>query len=556
MRTGRKNRDNNDLAPYLFHEGTNYRAYRYLGAHFCEDGVCFRVWAPRAQMVSVVGDFNGWDHEACPMKRVTEQGVWEIVLQGLNEYDSYKYAIVRPDGTLVMKADPFGFHMETRPANASKLYRIDGYEWHDKKWQTYLKRHDPYHAPLNVYELHFGSWKKHENGDFYSYRQMADELIPYVKKMGYTHVELMPLTEYPFDGSWGYQVTGYFAATSRYGTPKDLMYFIDACHQNGIGVLMDWVPAHFPKDEHGLYEFDGTCQYEYEDPLKREHPDWGTRIFDYGKNEVRSFLISSAMFWLDYFHVDGIRVDAVASMLYLDYGKHHGQWRANQYGGHENLEAIDFLRTLNSNVLQTYPHALMIAEESTAWPLVTKPPEVGGLGFNFKWNMGWMNDSLRYFSTDPVFRKHSHHSLTFILTYAFSENYILPLSHDEVVHGKYSLIGKQPGDYEAKFASLRAMLGYMMLHPGKKLNFMGNEFGQFIEWNYQQGLDWMLLDYDAHKRYQAYVRALNEFYLTHSELWELDDSWDGFTWLSADDADHNVLSGCRACECAGDRSAR
>jgi len=534
--------DSGNLAAYLFHEGTNFRAYRYLGAHFCKEGVIFRVWAPNAASVSVVGDFNGWDHEAAPMKRVTEQGVWETLVENAKEFDGYKFAIVRGDGSMVLKADPYAVHAETRPATASKLYRIDGYEWHDKKWLKAQAGKNPYKSPMNIYEVQLGSWKKHPDGSFYSYRQMAEDLVPYVKKMGYTHIEFLPLNEYPYDGSWGYQVTGYYAATSRYGTPKDLMYLVDVCHQNGIGVLLDWVPAHFPKDAHGLYEFDGTCLYEYSDPLKREHSDWGTRIFDYGRNEVRCFLVSSAMFWMEYFHLDGIRVDAVASMLYLDYGKQGGEWRPNQYGGNENLEAISFLQTLNSNVATEYPSALMIAEESTMWPLVTKPPYDGGLGFHFKWNMGWMNDSLRYFSTDPIFRKHHHGMITHILNYAFSENYILPLSHDEVVHGKCSLINKQPGDYDAKFASLRAMMAYMMFLPGKKLSFMGNEFGQFIEWNENRELDWLLLAYPAHQKHQEYIRALNQVYLSHSELWQKDDSEDGFTWLISDDYENNIFA--------------
>lgn len=539
-------------AAKLFHQRENFRVYEYLGAHFCEEGVVFRVWAPNAQAVSVVGDFNGWNPDANSMKRVTKQGVWELTLQNLNEYDAYKFAITKPDGEVILKADPYGFHMETRPGTASKLYRMDGYEWHDKKWLQAQARKNHYQSPMNIYELQIGSWKKHADGSFYSYRQLADDLIPYVKKMGYTHIEFLPLSEYPYDGSWGYQVTGYYAATSRYGVPKDLMYLVDMCHQNGIGVLLDWVPAHFPKDAHGLYEFDGTCLYEYDDPLKREHNDWGTRIFNYGKNEVRSFLISSAMFWMEYFHLDGIRVDAVASMLYLNYGRQDGEWRPNSKGGFENLEAISFLQALTSTVAQAYPHAVVIAEESTAWPLVTKPPHVGGLGFHFKWNMGWMNDSLRYFSTDPFFRKHQHDMLTHILSYAFSENYILPLSHDEVVHGKCSLINKQPGEYEQKFASLRAMLGYMMFLPGKKLNFMGNEFAQFIEWNYEQELDWLLLQYPAHQMFQEYVRSLNQTYLSTSELWQKDDSEKGFTWLIGDDCENNVFVFMRENK-AGDR---
>ncbi len=525
-----------------FREGKNNRAYEYFGAHFEEHGARFRVWAPNAQAVSVVGDFNAWDAAQHPMARVSDSGIWETQIENLSEYDLYKFAVHGADGSLHLKADPFAFHAETRPATASKLYDLRGYEWGDARWAQYKKRGKPSERPLNIYEVHLGSWRLHEDGSCLSYRELAHELVLYVKQMGYTHIELLPVTEFPYDGSWGYQVTGYFAPTSRFGTPKDFMYFVDQCHQNGIGVIMDWVPAHFPKDELGLYRFDGSWQYEYADEKKREHAGWGTEVFDYGKPEVRAFLISSAMFWIEQYHIDGIRVDAVASMLYLDYGREQGEWRPNIHGGRENLEAIAFLRALNETVLSAFPETMMIAEESTAWPMVTRPPYDGGLGFHFKWNMGWMNDTLEYFSTDPYFRHGCHEKLTFSLTYAFSEQFILPFSHDEVVHGKRSLIERQPGDYAQKFAGLRAMLGYMMVHPGKKLSFMGNEFGQFIEWDYQKQLDWFLLDYDMHRKMHDYVRALNGFYLAHSQLWQIEDDWAGFRWLLPDERDRNLLA--------------
>lgn len=531
---------------WLFHQGKDFFAYKYFGAHFSEKdgtfGVIFRVWAPNAVSVSVVGNFNNWDRNCNVMEPIIEDNsIYELFIPDLKEYDIYKYSIETMTGNIILKADPYAFHAETRPGTASKLYSLDGYEWKDQRWRSYKKNCDIFKEAMNIYEVHLGSWKKHYDGNFYSYLDLAQNLVPYVKKMGYTHIEILPVSEFPYDGSWGYQVTGYFSVTSRYGTPKDFMHFVDECHKHGIGVIIDWVPAHFPKDAHGLYEFDGSCAYEYSDPLKREHPDWGTRIFDYGKGEVQSFLISSAVFWCDYFHIDGIRVDAVASMLYLDYGKRGGEWRANMYGGHENLEAVEFFKNLNMSVAEAFPDTIMIAEESTSWPLVTKPPYMNGLGFHFKWNMGWMNDSLRYFSTDPFFRKYKHDLLTYSLTYAFSENYILPFSHDEVVHGKCSLINKQPGEYEDKFAGLRAMLGYTIAYPGKKLSFMGNEFGQFIEWNFEKELDWHLLDYDMHSKLHRYVKELNTFYLKSPELWENDCDPEGFGWVTVDDFQNNVF---------------
>lgn len=535
-----------DLPVYLFHRGENFKAYEFFGCHPHKedglDGYLFRVWAPHAQSIRVVGDFNSWDYTEAPEMKKVSEGVWSCFIPGVAIYDAYKYYIEKQDGAFCYKSDPYAYHMETRPGTASKVYDIEGFPWSDGRYLANKKRKNNFEQPMNIYEVHLGSWKLGEEGEFLSYHRMAEQLVPYVKEMGYTHIELMPVGEYPYDPSWGYQTVGYYAPTSRYGTPHAFMYFINECHKAGLGVILDWVPAHFPKDAHGLYEFDGTCCYEYQDPLKNEHPDWGTRIFDFGRNEVLSFLISNAVYWMDKYHIDGLRVDAVASMLYLDYGKQNGAWRPNQYGGHENLEAIDFLKKLNTAVLSEHPECLMIAEESTAFPLVTKPPYDDGLGFTYKWNMGWMNDMLEYMSKDPLFRKGMQRCITFSLTYAFSENYLLPMSHDEVVYGKCSLIGKMPGDYDQKFDNLRAFYGYMMAHPGKKLLFMGSEFAQMDEWNYSKGLDWNLLDYPKHRQMQQYVRDLNQFYLDTSPLWQNDTGWEGFNWICHDDSANSVIS--------------
>ncbi len=538
-----------DMPLHLFHHGENFKSYQLFGAHkFVQDkknGYIFRVWAPRAQKVSIVGDFNEWNPEAHVMEKMVDGETFELFIAGLKQFDSYKYCVITADGRTLYKADPYAFHTETpgtKSSNASKLYDLSGYKWQDKAYLDKRKHTNIYASPMNVYEVNLLSWKVHEDGNYYTYRELAEELVSYVCEMGYTHVEIMPVTEYPFDGSWGYQVTGYFAITSRLGTPHDFMYLVDCFHKAGIGVILDWVPAHFPKDAFGLYEFDGEPLYEASQWDRMENKGWGTRKFDYGRNEVVSFLISSAIFLFEQFHVDGLRVDAVASMLYLDYDKKEGEWVPNIYGENKNLEAIAFLRRLNEAVFQFYPSALMIAEESTAWPLVTRPTSIGGLGFNFKWNMGWMNDVLSYFSTNPYFRQHNHSKLTFSMMYAFSENYVLPISHDEVVHGKASLIGKMPGEYEEKFAGLRTFFGYMMSHPGKKLNFMGSEIGQFKEWNYKEGIEFFLSQYPLHQKLNAMIKELNALYKNTPALYQIEDSWEGFEWLAVDDADRNFLA--------------
>lgn len=537
-----------DLDLYLFGEGTHYRIYEKLGAHPMEiqgvEGVLFAVWAPNAKRVSVVGDFNGWDGRRHGMRILGDSGIWELFIPGLQTYDKYKYEIKTQDEQLLLKADPYGFYHEHRPQTASIVFALSSYDWQDEKWLKKRRENHLLNRPISIYEVHLGSWKRkvEEENRCLTYRELAHELVLYVQEMGYTHIELMPIAEHPFDDSWGYQVTGYYAPTSRFGTPKDFKYFIDYCHQNDIGVIVDWVPAHFPKDAHGLIQFDGTALYEHADSRLGEHPHWGTLIFNYGRHEVKNFLLANALFWLNEYHVDGLRVDAVASMLYLDYGRSEGEWIPNCFGGNENIEAVAFFKHLNSIVHQQFPGILMIAEESTAWPNVSRPTDIGGLGFGFKWNMGWMNDVLRYFQKDPIHRKYHHHDVTFGLVYAFTENFILPFSHDEVVHGKGSMIGKMPGDHWKKFANLRALYGFMFAHPGKKLLFMGNDIGQFEEWKANQSIDWHLLEYDYHRQLQKYMQHLNHFYQTEQSLWKDDFTPEGFEWINYTDAQSSILS--------------
>lgn len=537
-----------DFDLHLFNEGNHHKIYERLGAHVCETdgihGTLFAVWAPCAKRVSVVGNFNQWDGRRHQMRCLGCSGVWEIFIPGITQGEIYKYEIKTYNSEIYKKSDPYAFFSEVRPNTASVVYDIDNYAWSDCEWIKSANKGNSFDKPVSIYEVHLGSWAAAPDEDDrpLTYRELAVKLVDYVKEMGYTHIEMLPVAEHPFDGSWGYQVTGYYSVTSRYGNPEDFMYLVDRCHQNGIGVIIDWVPAHFPKDAHGLARFDGTALYEHEDCRQGEHPDWGTHIFNYGRNEVKNFLISNAVFWFEKYHIDGLRVDAVASMIYLDYGKKQGEWIPNQWGGRENVDAIEFMRQLNTTVYNYFPGAMMIAEESTSWALVSKPPYVGGLGFSYKWNMGWMNDYLRYISMDPIYRKYHQNNITFSLMYAFSENFILVLSHDEVVHGKCSMLSKMPGDYWQKFAGLRASYGYMYGHPGKKLLFMGGEFGQFIEWDYKRSLDWHLLGYDMHRKLQQYVKDLNQLYKSEKALYEVDFSYEGFEWIDCNDNDHGVVS--------------
>lgn len=540
------NFDEQRTALELFHDGDAVRAYDIMGAHIVNwdgrDGVVFRVWAPNALTVSVIGPFNDWNNTCDYMYKVGDKGVWELFIEGLTEFDRYKYCIETPWFEKVIKADPYAFHTETRPDNASIVYDINRYNWKDEQWFIRRKENNHKSSPVHIYEIHAGSWRKYQDGNFFNYQKLADELVPYAKEMGYTHIELMPITEYPLDDSWGYQVTGYFAPTSRYGEPEDLMYFIDKCHQNNIGVIIDWVPAHFPKDPHGLGKFDGTCCYEYSNEKRSEHKEWGTYVFDYSRNEVVSFLVSSAMFWLERFHFDGIRVDAVASMLYLDYNRKNGEWEKNKFGGKEHLEAVEFIQRLNTAVHMYHPDVMMIAEESTSWPMVSRPIETGGLGFDYKWNMGWMNDMLHYMSLDPLWRPFNHDSLTFSFFYAFSENFILPISHDEVVYGKNSMLNKMPGDLDQKFDSLKLFAAYMMAHPGKKLNFMGYELAQDGEWDFRNELDWGALQKEKNAQLHTFIKDLNHFYLDNPPLYHNDFSWEGFSWIHHDDYTSSVIA--------------
>ncbi len=539
-----------DYDLYLFNEGSHHRIYEKLGTHILEvngiKGVHFSVWAPNALRVSVVGNFNNWDGRTHQMRNLGNSGVWELFIPGLLEGGLYKFEIKAKDKQIHLKADPFKFASELRPKTAGIIYdiNIDKYTWHDQQWIQERDASNRLESPVSIYEVHLGSWMrvKEENNRWLTYRELAHKLVEYVNNMGFTHIELLPIAAHPYDGSWGYQVSGYYAPTARYGNPEDFMYLVDCCHQNGVGLILDWVPSHFPKDSHALSWFDGSAIYEHVDPRMGEHKEWGTKVFNYGRNEVRSFMLSNAIFWTDKYHLDGLRVDAVASMLYLDYARHEGEWIPNKYGGKENLEAIDFLKKVNESVYKYHPGAMMIAEESTAWPGVSRPTYLGGLGFGFKWNMGWMHDTLEYMCKEPVFRKFHHSNLTFSLLYAFSENFILPLSHDEVVHGKRSLLDKMPGDIWQKFANLRLLLGFMYGHPGKKHLFMGGEFGQWIEWDYNRSLDWHLLEYDSHRKLQQFVRDLNRIYQSEPALYEVDFHYSGFEWIDFRDAEGSIIS--------------
>lgn len=537
---------------HLFGAGTHYEIYEKMGGrlmtHEGARGAAFSVWAPNAKAVSVIGDFNNWDARRSPMRRLGESGIWELFLPAAAEGDKYKFHVTQCDGRVVDKTDPYGVYAEVRPNNASVLYPLKRYKWKDRRWMTARRKYDFRAAPMNIYEVHLGSWKRAEGNRFLSYTELAEQLIPYVKEMGYTHIEMLPVEEHPFDGSWGYQVTGYYAPTSRYGSPDEFKQFVDACHQNGISVILDWVPAHFPKDDFALARFDGTALYEHQDPRLGEHIQWGTYIFNYGRKEVANFLLANALYWMDIFHIDGLRVDAVASLLRLDFCKEEGQWLPNVYGGSENLEAIEFLKHMNSVIAEREPGALMIAEDSTAWPGVTKKVEEGGLGFSLKWNMGWMNDFLSYIKLDPIYRKYHQNTLTFGMAYHYAENFVLVLSHDEVVHTKSSMIGKMPGDVWQSFANLRLSYGFMMGHPGKKLLFMGGEFAQYSEWSEARSLDWHLLQYADHQEMQAYVKELNHLYAEEPAFWAEDFDPNGFQWIECDDAESSIVSFVRRSE--------
>ncbi|SDY99826.1 1,4-alpha-glucan branching enzyme [Evansella caseinilytica] len=532
---------------YYFHQGTHYNSYRFLGCHPIQTAETlewhFLVWAPHASRVEAVGDFNGWNGADHPLRKLSNEGIWKGIFTDISPRQRYKYKIYTPDGRFLLKADPFARQSELRPGTASLTPDLEAYQWQDQQWQTEKEQANVYSSPVNIYEMHAGTWKKKPDGSFYSYRELAGELIPYVKELGYTHIELLPLSEHPFDLSWGYQITGYYSVTSRYGRPNDLKYFIDSCHRHQLGVIIDWVPSHFCKDDQGLRLFDGEPLYEYADPRKAEKRAWGTLTFDYGRPEVQSFLISNAVYWLEEYHIDGLRVDAVASMIFLNFDRHWEEEKIyNSFGTEENLEAIAFLKKLNETVFRYYPHSLMIAEDSSDYPLVTAPVHSGGLGFNLKWNMGWMNDMLAYMEHDPVYRKWHHHLLTFSFMYTFSENFVLPLSHDEVVHGKKSLLDKMPGDQWKKFSNLRLLYGYMMTHPGKKMLFMGGEFGQYHEWKDKEQLDWHLLDYPLHRSLFGYVRMLNHFYLNHPSLFEADHDPAGFEWIDPHNIDQSTIA--------------